>query len=88
VQLPNYLESNPHTMVALAYFDLDIYEPTLRCLEALRGHLTRGSVLGFDELNLRDFPGETLALKETLGLDRFRIRRNRYSGVNAFLVIE
>jgi hypothetical protein len=88
VELPQYLERNPHTIVALAYLDLDLYEPTLRCLEALRGHLTRGSVLGFDELNLRDFPGETLALKETLGLDRFPIRRTRYSGVNAFLVIE
>ena len=88
VQLPEYLERNPQTIVALAYFDLDLYEPTKRCLEALRGHLTRGSVLAFDELNLRDFPGETVALKETLGLDRFHLRRNRYSGVNAFLVIE
>ena len=50
--------------------------------------MTRGSVLAFDELNLRDFPGETVALKETLGLDRFHLRRNRYSGVNAYLVIE
>ncbi len=88
VELPAYLERNPHTIVAFAYFDLDIYEPTLRCLEALRGHLTRGSVLGFDELNLRDFPGETLALKEALGLDRHRLTRNRYSGVNAYLTIE
>lgn len=87
VELPRYLARNPQTIVALAYFDLDLYEPTLRCLEALRGHLTKGSVLGFDELNLRDFPGETLALKEALGLDRFRLTRSRYSGVNAFLVV-
>ena len=30
----------------------------------------------------------TVALKETLGLDRFHLRRSRYSGVNAFLVVE
>jgi hypothetical protein len=26
--LPQYLEDNPHTVVALAYFDRDLYEPT------------------------------------------------------------
>lgn len=88
VELPRYLADNPQTIVALAYFDLDLYAPTRACLEALRGHLTRGSVLGFDELNLRDFPGETVAVKEVLGLESVRLRRSRYSGVNAFLVVE
>jgi hypothetical protein len=26
--LPRYLADNPHTVIALAYFDLDLYEPT------------------------------------------------------------
>jgi hypothetical protein len=88
--LADYLERNPQTIVALAYFDFDIYQPTKDCLELLRPHLTRGSVLAFDELNCADFPGETLAVKEVLGLDRYAIRR--VPGVNpgmpSYLVVD
>ena len=86
--LPAYLEEHPETIVAFAYFDFDIYEPTKRCLEAIRPHLTRGSVLGFDELCHPDFPGETLALKEVLGLDSHRLRRSPIGSYPSFLVIE
>lgn len=88
VESANYLERNPHTIVALAYFDMDVYEPTLKCLEAIRPYLTKGSVLGFDELAAEWFPGETVALREALGLDSFRIQRVPYMPHCAFLVIE
>ena len=67
---------------------MDIYEPTRKCLELLVNHVTRGSVLVFDELNLHEFPGETLALKDVFGLDRFKIRRSPYGSVQSYLVIE
>ena len=66
-ELKNYLKKNPETIVSLAYFDLDIYEPTKECLKLIKTRLTKGSVIGFDELNDPDSPGETLALIETLG---------------------
>jgi hypothetical protein len=85
--LPSYLEAHPETVVALAYFDLDLYEPTRACLEALRPHLTRGSVLGFDELNCPQFPGETLAVREVLGLDGLRLERSPLVSYPAFAVV-
>jgi hypothetical protein len=88
VTVARYLEDNPETIIALAYFDLDLYEPTKVCLEAIRGHLTRGSVLGFDELNSHDFPGETLALKEALGLDRLKISRSPLNPAPSYIVLE
>ena len=88
VTVEKYLEAPPETIVALAYFDMDIYEPTRKCLELLVNHVTRGSVLVFDELNLHEFPGETLALKDVFGLDRFKIRRSPYGSVQSYLVIE
>lgn len=42
--LPQYLEANPQTVIALAYFDLDLYEPTRVVLEAITPYLTEGSV--------------------------------------------
>lgn len=72
--LPRYLADNPHTVIALAYFDLDIYEPTVAALRAVRPYLTRGSVLAFDEIDHPKWPGENLAVREALGLDRAALR--------------
>src|SRR5690606_363111 len=33
--LPAYLRAHPETIVALAYFDFDLYKPTRDCLEAI-----------------------------------------------------
>jgi len=88
--LEAYLERNPHTIVAMAYFDMDVYEPTRRCLEMIGPHLTKGSVLVFDELNCAEWPGETLAVREVLGLGAFALRR--FPGISpsmaSFLVFE
>ena len=86
--IQTYLESRPETIVALAYFDFDIYEPTKACLSAIKNHVTKGSVIGFDELNNREYPGETIALKEVLGLGSFKIRHSRYSPTQSYLIIE
>lgn len=86
-EIDRYLERNPETIIALAYFDFDLYSPTLNCLESIKGHLTRGSVIGFDELGSRVFPGETLALKEALGLRDVRIRRVPWSPGTSYIVI-
>jgi hypothetical protein len=83
-----YLTKHPETIIALAYFDLDLYEPTRDCLLQIKGHLTRGSVIGFDELNEEKFPGETLAVKEVLGLDRLAIRRFPFNARASYAVIE
>lgn len=88
VKIKEYLANNPETIIAMAYFDLDIYQPTRDCLAAIKPHLTRGSVIGFDELNHHHFPGETLALQEVLGLGRYKIRRGRYSSVQSYFIVD
>ena len=88
VSIREYIERNPETIIALVYFDLDLYEPTVKCLSAIKEHLTRGSVIGFDELNDHVSPGETLALKEVFGLDRYRIQRFLYNSRTSYLIID
>ena len=88
VEIDEYLEEYPETIVALAFFDFDIYEPTKKCLKAIRPHLVRGSVLGFDELNDHDSPGETIALDEVFGLNNVRLRRWRYVSRTSYFVVE
>ena len=86
--LPRYLTDHPETIVALAYFDFDIYQPTKACLEALMPHITRGTVLAFDELNCPEFPGETLAVREVLGLSRYALRRDPNNPLTSYLVVD
>lgn len=73
--VPEYFKRHPESIVALAVFDFDIYAPTKAALKAIKPHLCKGSILVFDELCDDIFPGETIALKEVLGLSNVRIQR-------------
>jgi hypothetical protein len=87
-ELERHLAEHPETIVALAYFDMQLYEPTKRCLELLRPHLVRGSVIAMDELNSQDFPGETLAYREAIGLDRHRLVRSRFLPDRTYAIVD
>lgn len=87
-RLPEYLKNNEHTIVALAYFDFDLYRPTKECLKLILDVMPKGGVIGFDELNCKEFPGETTAVKEVLGLRNIQLRRSINSRVNSYIVIE
>ncbi len=82
-----YLEDHPESIIACAYFDFDIYEPTRNCLELLKDRLTKGSIIGFDEINHPDWPGETVALREVLGLSNYSIRRFPFMPTASYIEI-
>lgn len=88
VELPKYLSANPETIIALAYFDFDVYEPTKVCLEHIKPRLVKGSVIGFDELNDPDSPGETVALMEVFGLNNIKLRRFQYTSRTSYFIVE
>ena len=88
VTTEKYLEEHPETIISLAYFDLGLYEPTKKCIEAIKTYLTRGSVIALDELNSWEFPGETIALKEVWGLDKYRIIRSQFLPDRSYVVID
>jgi hypothetical protein len=88
VTLEKYLKQHPETIVALAYFDFDIYEPTKRCLELIKGRLGKGSIIGFDELNFSEFPGETIAFDEVLGIQNYRIVRSPLTPLPSYIIVE
>lgn len=84
--VPAWLEAHPESLIALAYFDLDIYRPTRDALRAVLPRLSRGSILAFDELCLEAFPGETLALREVLDMRQHRLVRSPGSGNQSYIV--
>lgn len=84
--IDEWLEENPHAIVSLAIFDMDLYSPTKSILEKILPRLTKGSVLAFDELNCEAFPGETRALDEVIGLNNLRLRRSPFHPHGAWAV--
>jgi hypothetical protein len=86
--LPEYLAQHPETILSLVYFDLDLYSPTKACLDAIRPHLVKNSVVAFDQLALAEFPGETIALREAWGLSDFSIYRSPLSPQQSYLVLD
>ena len=83
-----YLKEHPETIISFAYIDFNLYKPTKDCLEAIKPHLTKCSILCFDELNHEIFPGETIAFKEVFSLDSIRIQRMPYLTTQSFVIIQ
>jgi hypothetical protein len=86
--IPAYLEDNPHTVVSLLYLDFDVFEPTKVAIENFLPRMPKGAVLAFDELNIDSWPGEVMAVMNTIGINNLRIRRFRSDSVISYAVIE
>jgi hypothetical protein len=85
--IPAYLKRHPETLVSLAIFDFDIYQPTKAALEAIKPHLFKGSVLVFDELADDIFPGETIALREVFNLADLKVERMPMTARVSYVVL-
>lgn len=85
--VPAFLELNPQAVIAMAILDVDLYQPTRDILEAIRPRLVKGSVLVFDQLSSPNFPGETRAADEVLGLADLRLLRSRFATYAAYAIV-
>ena len=81
-----WLQDNPHAIISMAIFDMDIYKPTKDVLDKIIPRLTKGSLLVFDELNCPPFPGETAAVMEVLGLNNLKLKRHPHQSYCAWAV--
>ena len=83
-----YLKKNNQTIIALAIFDMDVYKPTKIVLNKIKKRLFRGSVLVFDELNHPEFPGETVALLESIGLKNLKFQSFHGHTFGAYCILD
>lgn len=81
-----WLEDNPHAIVSMAIFDMDVYKPTKDVLEKILPRLTKGSLLVFDELSCQHFPGEAIAVQEVLGLNNLSLKRHPHQSYCSWAV--
>ena len=86
--IPKFLAEHPHLVVSLLFLDMDLYEPTKAALEHFLPRMPRGAVLAFDELDNPQWPGETLALLDAMGLGRVKLQRQEWDPYIAYAVLD
>jgi hypothetical protein len=82
-----FVADYPHLIVSCLYLDFDIYKPTKLAIELFMPRIPKGGVIVFDELNEEAFPGETIAVLETIGVNSLRIRRFEFEPRISYAVI-
>ncbi len=86
--IPKFIKDNPHLVVSLLFIDFDLYQPTKVALEHFYPRMPKGSVIVFDELDNPIWPGETLALMDSLGIGKLRIQRVDFDPYIGFAIVE
>jgi hypothetical protein len=86
--IPAFLDQNRHLVVSLLFLDSDLYEPTKMALECFRSRMPAGAVIAFDELDKPIWPGETMAVLDTLGLSNLRLRRSEWEPFISYAVLD
>jgi hypothetical protein len=85
--MKEYIAANQHLVVSLLYLDFDLYEPTKFAIETLLPRMPKGSIIAFDQLNQKFWPGETLAVLETLGVHNLKLERFTFQPQISYAVL-
>lgn len=86
--IPEFIERHQHLMVSLLFIDCDLYEPTKTALEHFLPRMPKGAIVAFDDLDNPIWPGETLAILETVGLNKLKLQRLEWDPYIAYAVID
>ncbi|MCG3136830.1 MAG: hypothetical protein HJJLKODD_00666 [Phycisphaerae bacterium] len=86
--MPRYVKDNPHLIVSLLHLDMDVFEATQVALQTFLPRMPRGALIMFDEINQPGYPGETMAVLETVGIRALRIQRCIYETGLSYAILE
>ena len=86
--IPEFVDHNPHLVVSLLFLEFHLYEPPQAAIEHLVPRMPAGAVLAFDELDNPAWPGETAALRESLGIRSLKLERLDFDPYVAFAVLD
>jgi len=86
--IPKFVADHPHLVVSLLFLDFDLYEPTKVAIDSFLPRMPKGAIIAFDELDNPAWPGETLAMIESIGSNRLRIERCEFDPYVGFAVLD
>jgi len=86
--IPEFIKNNKHLVVSLLFLDFDVFAPTKVAIENFYPRMPKGAIIAFDELDNPIWPGETLALLETVGINKLKIERFDFDPYIGYAVID
>jgi len=86
--VPRFVQDNRHLVVSLLFLDMDLYDPTKIAIETFIPRMPKGAIIAFDELDNPIWPGETMALLETLNINKLKIERVDFDPYIGFAVVK
>lgn len=86
--IPGFIKDNPHLVISLLFLDFDLYEPTKVAIEHFYPRIPKGGIIAFDELDNPIWPGETLALLDSIGMKKLKIQRVRFDPYIGYAIKE
>jgi hypothetical protein len=85
--IPEFIKNNPQLVVSLLFLDCDLYEATQTALKHFLPRMPKGALLAFDELDNPIWPGETLAVLETLGIHNLKLERLEWDPYISYVIL-
>jgi len=85
--IPRFIADNSHLVVSLLFLDFDLFEPTKTAIRYFYPRMPEGSIIAFDELDNPIWPGETMALLKTIGINKLKIERFDFDPYIGFAVV-
>ena len=82
-----FLKKNPASCCRTVDLDFDLYEPTKNAIDLFLPRMPKGAIIAFDEIDHPDWPGETLALLETIGVRNLQLKRSAFEPTMAYAVL-
>ena len=86
--IPKFFKENPYVIVALLYLDFNLYAPTKTAYDVIIPRMPKGAVIAFDELNSKECRGETLALLDSIGVSKLKIRKIPIDPYVSYAILE
>lgn len=86
--IPQFVKENKHLVVSLLFLDFDLFEPTKAAIENFYPRMPQDAIIAFDELDNPIWPGETMALLKTLGINKLKIQRFSFDPYIGYAVVK
>lgn len=84
--IPMFVKENPHLIVSLLICGTDIYSPTYTALKHFYPLMPKGAVVLFGATSFNVNLGETVALKDVVGIDAVRLERFDFATKSSYFV--
>ena len=86
--IPQFLRKNKHLLISLLFLDFDIYKPTFIALKYFLPRMSKGAIIVFDELNNKQWPGETIALLKKFNINKHKINNFQFEPNISYIILK